>query len=36
MIAREGFTPDALSYAGEAGILISSGEDWARIVRWVK
>lgn len=36
VIARDGFTPDALNYAGQANIMTSSGEDLAQLARLLK
>ncbi len=36
MIARDGFTPDALKYASQAGILTSSGEDLVQLAKLLK
>jgi AAA+ ATPase superfamily predicted ATPase len=36
MIARDGFTPDALNYAREAGIFISSGDDLVQLAKHLK
>jgi hypothetical protein len=33
MITRDGFTPDALNYARQAGILISSGDDLVQLAK---
>lgn len=33
LVARDGFTPDALSYARQVGILTSSGEDFSQLVK---
>ena len=33
MIARDGFTPDALDYARQVGILTSSGENMAQFAK---
>jgi hypothetical protein len=35
-ISQAGFTPDALAFAAEKGILISNAEDLAALARWVK
>jgi len=36
VIARDGFTPDALNYASQANIMTSSGEDLAQLARLLK
>ena len=36
MIARDGFTPDALNYARQAGIFISSGDDLVQLAKLLK
>jgi len=36
VIARDGFTPDALNYASLSGILTSSGEDLAQLAKLLK
>jgi len=36
MIARDGFTPEALNYARQAGILISSGDDLSQLAKLLK
>ena len=35
MIARDGFTPEALSYAHRAGLFTSSGEDLAQLTQFL-
>lgn len=36
IIARDGFTPDALNYASHTGILTSSGEDLVQLAKLLK
>lgn len=36
MIARDGFTPDAIDYASQSGLMISSGDDLIQLARSLK
>jgi len=36
MVARDGFTPDAIHYASQSGLMISSGDDLIQLVRLLK
>jgi AAA+ ATPase superfamily predicted ATPase len=36
MIARDGFTPDALNYADQAGLMITSGDDLVQLSKLLK
>jgi len=36
MVARDGFTPDAIHYASQSGLMISSGDDLIQLARLLK